>query len=52
MQRSVAYWQRPAKAQPLGLLEGLGTCPVRMIRFRFRSILGSAMGIAEIKALV
>jgi hypothetical protein len=44
--------QRVEKAQPLGGLAGLGTSPVRMMRWRLASIAGSGLGTAEISAWV
>jgi hypothetical protein len=46
----MALGQRGWKWQPLGGLIGLGTSPVKTIRFRFT--LGSGIGTADNKASV
>jgi len=47
-----AMKQRGWKGQPGGGFNGLGTSPLRMMRSRVSSTNGSAMGMAESKALV
>ena len=49
---SWANGQRGWKRQPVGGLTGLGTSPVRIMRWRLRSIAGSGIGTAESSALV
>ena len=51
-QTSMTRGQRVQKLQPLGGFAGLGTSPVRMMRWRWRAAFGSGMGTAESSAWV